>query len=209
MSQTASPSATVTPDDTEIQAFKDKVASKVLEITKKNNKAISGFVSSNDKGLIKIKTTDDMAYDVKLDDALTKYFQISGNSKKEITSNDIKKDDYIIVTGVITDKTIAANSIFIDQRYFVSSGKISDVDKQNYNVTVITSAKEQITLSIEDYTKQSMLDIKTNDLGRIGFSKIKEGDTIHFVIKLVGDLKSNATYSAEKILVIPQEYFLK
>ena len=43
---------------------------------------------------------------------------------------------------------------------------------------------------------------------RIGFSKIKEGDSVHFVFKISGDEKNNE-YSADKILVIPQEYFIK
>ena len=37
---------------------------------------------------------------------------------------------------------------------------------------------------------------------------IKEGDTIHFVVKKTGTEKNN-TYTAVKILIIPQEYFMK
>jgi hypothetical protein len=42
-----------------------------------------------------------------------------------------------------------------------------------------------------------------------GFSKIKEGDTVHFVVKKTGEEKELNRYSAQKILVIPQEFFIK
>lgn len=53
-----------------------------------------------------------------------------------------------------------------------------------------------------------MVNIKTLDLERVGFSKVKEGDTVHFVVKKTGEEKNNS-YSAIKILIIPQEYFIK
>ncbi|EKE14431.1 MAG: hypothetical protein ACD_12C00509G0001 [uncultured bacterium] len=53
-----------------------------------------------------------------------------------------------------------------------------------------------------------MINIKTLLKETIGFSKLKEGDTVHFVVKKTGTEKNNE-YSAYKILVIPQEYFIK
>jgi len=68
--------------------------------------------------------------------------------------------------------------------------------------------KTVYTLSIETSTKQQIVNIKTLETERIGFSKIKEGDSIHFVVKVNGDEKNNE-YSTEKILIVPQEYFMK
>ncbi|MDO9027431.1 MAG: hypothetical protein Q7U68_01010, partial [Candidatus Roizmanbacteria bacterium] len=64
-------------------------------------------------------------------------------------------------------------------------------------------------------TKQFIVNIKTLEIERVGFSKIKEGDTVHFVVKKTGNpLRQladggNNNYSAIKILIIPQEYFIK
>ena len=202
--QTATASASAS-DEKNIQVFKDKIAN----VIKKTNKALSGFVTSNNGSVIKIKDANNIAYEIKLDNELTKYFKISGAAKKEIKADDISKDDYIIVTGVLTDKSVAANSIFIDEGYLVGSGKISEVDKDNYSVKVINSAKETFTLDIENSTKQTILNTKSLAIEQTGFSKIKEGDYAHFVVKKGVSANKDNKYSAEKILIIPQEYFIK
>ncbi|OGK52941.1 hypothetical protein A2970_01925 [Candidatus Roizmanbacteria bacterium RIFCSPLOWO2_01_FULL_44_13] len=195
-------------DESAIDILKEKVADKVEELRQKNNKAISGFVQSNENNVIKIKTNAAEEYQVKLDPDLTKYFQIAGTTKKEIKSENIIADDYIIVTGVVTDKTISANAVFVDENFLVLIGRVSEVDKDNFSITVVTTAKEEITLDIETATKQSIVNIETVEIESTGFSKIKEGDTIHFVVKKTPEITDN-TYTAKKLLLIPQEYFIK
>ncbi len=208
--QTASPSASPTgeAEDSAIEQLKEKVANKVTEIRRKNNKAVAGTVVTKNAGNLRIKTNEDVEYEIKLDDALTKYFQILGVKKQEIEVEDIEVGDYAIVTGVQADNSITANTIFIDERFLVMTGKISQVDKENFTLTVVTTAKEQIDLDIESSTKQSMVNIKTNEAEVSGFTKIKEGDTIHFVVSRPLNSKEGS-YSARKVLIIPQEYFLK
>jgi ribosomal protein S17 len=210
LAQTASPSASPTGEveDTAIEKLKEKVANKVTEIRRKNNKALAGTVLSKAGASFKIKTNDDQEYEIKLDDALTKYFRILGTKKQEIKQDDIEVDDYIIVTGVSSDKTITANTVFVDERFLVISGKISQVDKENYTLSIVTTAKEEIDLDIENTTRQSMINIKTHEPEASGFTKIKEGDTIHFVVSRPLNSKEK-NYSAKKVLIIPQEYFLK
>ncbi|MEK7634103.1 MAG: hypothetical protein AAB437_04635 [Patescibacteria group bacterium] len=206
---TASSSPTVTVDK-DILKLKEKVANKVSEIRRKNNKAVSGFVVSNDGNTMKVNS-DGVENLVKFDDALTKYFKILGTQKKEIKADDIEKNDYIIVSGIIVDNVITANVVLIDENFLVNSGKITEVDKENYNIKVLTSDKNTYNLNIETYTKQFMVNIKTLGIEGVGFSKIKEGDTVHFVVKKIGNPPAggNNNYSATKILIIPQEYFIK
>ena len=111
----------------------------------------------------------------------------------------------------IVDNVITANVVLIDENFLVNSGKITEVDKENYNIKVLTSDKNTYNLNIETYTKQFMVNIKTLGIEGVGFSKIKEGDTVHFVVKKIGNPPAggNNNYSATKILIIPQEYFIK
>jgi len=201
-----SPTATI--EEKDIQNLKEKIATKVAELRERNNKAVSGFVTSTSDSTIKIKDENDVEYQIKLDDALTKYYQITGTQAKEIKSSDIKKGSFIITTGVENDKVITANTIYVDEMFLVKSGKITEVDKSNFALKVISSDKDNYTLEIETTTKQQMVNVKTLGAETAGFSKIKEGDTIHFVVKKTGNEKDN-TYTAVKILVIPQEYFMK
>lgn len=202
----ASSSPTVVVDK-EIQQLKDKIANKVSEIRKKNNKAVSGFVVSNDGKMMKIDNNGE-ENQVKFDETLTKYFRIIGTQKKEIKTDDIVKNDYVIITGIVADNIITANVVLVDENFLVDSGKITEIDKENYSIKVLTSDKNTYNLDIQTITKQYMINIKTLLPETIGFSKLKEGDTVHFVVKKTGGEKNN-NYSAIKILIIPQEYFIK
>lgn len=195
-------------EDKDIQNLKEKIATKVAELREKNNKAVSGFVTTISGLTIKIKDENDVEYDIKLDDALTKYYQIIGTQKKEVKLTDIKKGIFVIVTGIANDKVINANIVYVDEMFLVKSGKITGVDSANFSLKVLSSDKDTYTLNVETTTKQQMINVKTLEAERSGFSKIKEGDTIHFVVKKNGQEKDN-TYTAIKILIIPQEYFMK
>ena len=206
-SKNATASSNIAED--EIQNFKDKIASKVAELTKQEQKAVSGFVIKTGNNQLSIITDDNQTMQVKIDDILTKIYQINGAQKKEIKLTDIVKNDYLIVNGPTSDTTVTANYIFVDEKYLVNVGKITEVDKENFSLKITTLDKETITLEIETATKQLILDIKTLELYRAGFSKIKEGDTVHFVVKQKQANNKETIYSAVKILIIPQEYFIK
>lgn len=207
--QTPSNTTTASPAivDKDIQQLKDKIANKVSEIRKQNNKAISGFVLKVDGNSMKLSNSGEVNQ-VKFDDTLTKVFKVLGTTKKEIKAGDIKKNDYAIVSGVVADNIITANVVLIDENFLVDSGKITEINKEAYNIKVLTSDKNTYSLDIETGTKQYMINIKTLVKETVGFSKLKEGDTVHFVVKKTFSEKNN-DYSAAKILIIPQEYFIK
>jgi len=197
-----------TVEEKQLQQLKDKIATKVAQLREKNNKAIAGIVTEIKDNSIKLKT-DDADIDVKLDDTITKYYQINGSQRKEIKFQDIDKGQYVIISGVVGDRRVDANSIYIDEQYLVRSGKITEVNKDDYYLTVNTVDKDNYTLDIETFTKKQILNIKTLELETVSFSKIKEGDTIHFVVKAINEEKEANRYPAIKILIIPQEYFIK
>lgn len=199
----ASPTVVV---DKDIQQLKDKIANKVSEIRKQNNRAISGFVTSIDGDNMKL-STDGEVNQVKFDDSLTKVFKVLGTTKKEIKKEDVSKNDYVIASGVVADIIMTANVVLIDENFVADSGKITEINKGNYNIKVLTTDKSTYSLDIETNTKQNLINIKTLLLETIGFSKLKEGDTVHFVVKKTGTEKNN--FSAYKILIVPQEYFIK
>lgn len=205
------PTLTPSSDQKTLDSFKEKVANKVQEMMKKNNKAVSGVIVETSKNLIKIKDLENKNFDVKIDENLTKFYKISGSSQKEIKISEINKNDYIIVSGIISDKIIDANLVFVDERFLVGSGKVMEVDKENFNIKVIVTDKTVYNISIESTTKQQILNIKTFEIEKAGFSKIIVGDRIHFVSKIKENQseKSSDLFEAIRILIIPQEYFIK
>jgi hypothetical protein len=191
----------------EVEILKEKIASKVAELRQENNQAFSGKIVNLSENQIEIKDKDDKKVLIKLDPTLTKYYRIKNNQKKEINFSDLEKNDYIVVSGITTDKGVNANLIFVDEKYLVEFGRVIEINKDSYWLKINTLTNENIVIDIETYTKQWLLNIKSLELEKTGFSKIKEGDIINFVAK---DEKNESDhFSAQKIIVIPQEYFLK
>ncbi|OGK24152.1 hypothetical protein A2954_03930 [Candidatus Roizmanbacteria bacterium RIFCSPLOWO2_01_FULL_37_12] len=217
---TASPTFNNSTEDNEIRSLKEKIATKVAELREKNTKAVSGIVQEiktpQKVSVIKIKNWKDEILEIKIDSDLTKFYQITGEQQKEIKPSTLKKDSYIIATGIIKDKVVEANFVYLDDYFVVGSGKVTEVNKSDFFLSVITTDKENYTLDIETFTKQQLLNIKTLLPENVGFSKIKEGDSIHFVIKktgatssLVEQEKEINRFPAQRLLIIPQEYFIK
>ena len=192
----------------EIQNFKEKLASKVAELQKKEDKALSGFLIQKKDNSLTIETTDNEQFSVELDDLLTKYFQVNPSILKEISLDDFEVDDYVIITGPISGKVITANNVYKDENFTSGSGIVSDTGQGDFALKVVTLENETLTLDIETATKRKILNIKTLELEDVGFSKIKSGDVIHFFYKKISN-KDEKKYSTSKILVIPQEYFSK
>mgnify|MGYP001124504865 CR=1 FL=1 len=191
----------------EVKILKEKIASKVAQLRQENLQALSGKIIDIKNNEIEIKDYNDQRKIVNIDDLLTKYYSIKNNQKKEISFSNLKRGDYIIVSGIYTDKGINADIIFVDEKYLVDFGKVVEINKNEYWLKISTLTNENIYIDIETFTKQWLLNIKTLEIEKIGFSKIKEGDMIHFVAN--GELNDKNRFSTQKILIIPQEYFLK
>lgn len=195
--------------DKEVQELKEKLASKVAELQKKEQKAVAGRITENKNNKLTITTSDNTTYAIKLDDIITKIYAISTGEKKEVKVGDLKKGDYIIASGPISDKLVTANYVYKDEQFLLGSGKITEVNSSNFFLKVLTPEKETVTLDIETSTKKLLVDVKALTTETVGFTKIKEGDTVHYVVKRTGSEREKNRYSATKILIIPQEYFQK
>lgn len=211
LAQTPSKEATPSSaqEQKEIENLKEKLASKVAELRKKDQKAVSGNITETTKTGFAMKSLDDTIYEIKADTDLTKIYLIQGALKKEIKLPNLKKGDYVIVTGLIDGKTINANFVYQDEQFLAVTGRITEVNKTDFFLRVISPEKDTYTVDIENSTKRNLLDIKRFVEEPISFSKIKEGDTIHFIAKKTGTEREKNRYSAQKILIIPQEYFMK
>lgn len=205
--KTASVSAVPTAQDNQIKQFKNKMA-QVVELNQKK-RAYAGVVLSVDGTKIKIKS-DEIIYEADVENSLTKAYTIDGTMKTENKLSDIKKDAYIIVTGPMIDKKISpVNYVYFDDEFIIKEGKVSEVNKTDFYVKVLTTEKDTYTYDIESTTKTEMFNTKTNTIERVGFSKFREGDTIHVVYKKTPNQKEPLRVSAGRILIIPQEYFVK
>ncbi|MFH0773263.1 MAG: hypothetical protein V1922_03045 [bacterium] len=206
----ATDSATTTIDKNAKQLI-EKLATKVEETRKKDQKAYVGLITKIEDAVMTVASTngtDEKKYSIKIDDTLTTIFRIVGASKKELKKSDLTIEDYVIVTGQMLNDTLEANEIYIDEQFLVKTAKVTEISKSDYYLKVITYDKDEYTLDIQNATRQSMLNVKTKEIERSGFSKIKEGDSVHFVVSKTnpGPGKEKNRYDAVRILVVPQEF---
>lgn len=208
----ATPSGTI--DDQNVKLLREKIATKVEEMRKKDQRAYAGKIQKIEDTSITIASTqgnDEKALLIKIDETLTNIYRIAGTTSKEIKKSDLKKDDYVIVTGQQLNEGIEADSIHIDEEFIVRTGSIIEVSKESFFLKVVTNDKEEYTLDIQNSTRQFMYNMKTKENERTGFSKLKEGDAIHFVVSKTnpGDSTEKNRYDAVRILVIPQEFLVR
>lgn len=215
LAQTKTPSPTIERESTssaetkDIRDLKEKLEDKVEELQQSNKKAVSGIITAISANTIRIQSEEGTQYQVKTDEVLTKFYTISGTSKKEIALDGLEKGDYIIAAGPLGDNTVTANYIYVDQQYIVGSGNITEVNSSDFFIKVVNTVKDTIIIDIQSKSTQNLLDIKTNETEKIGFSKIKEGDTIHYVLIKTGKEREKNRYDALRTLIIPQEFFIK
>lgn len=194
--------------DKEVDKLKEKVAEKVSELAENSDKITAGVISGISDNTLKVKS-DNREVEISIDDTLTTYYEVQGTAFKEVKRDEIAKNDYIFVIGPEISGVITANAVYKDQKFLVLTGKITKVNQTDFSVEMVSLDKTTYTLDIQTNSTQRLLNIKTLALESIGFSKLKEGDAIHAVVK--SDLKNpkSTRYDASRLLIVPNEYFIQ
>ena len=163
----------------QINNLKEKVASKVAELKLVEKRGIVGVVATVDGN--KITLTDIQSNTRYVDvDELTKF--TSSAAKGSFGISDITKGMNISVVGLYNKQSKRILARFIEVYTLPSylSGTISDVDKVNYTITVASENSVSTIVDIENVTKTfSYTD--SEDLTRLGFSKMKKNDRVYVV----------------------------
>ncbi len=204
-----SPSATPSGSlNKELDKIKEKVAERV-EALSKNEKAVAGKIKAMGPQEWDLELPEGTQARVSVDDTLTRFYDIVGTLTKELKKDQYKVGDYVFVTGPEIDEVVTANAIYRDQVYLVFSGKITEVNATDFSINVLSVDKSTYTLDVETKTATRMFNIKTKALDKIGFSKLKEGDSVHVVVKSNPQKPTQDRFSADRIAVIPNEYFMQ
>lgn len=208
--QTASLSPSVSPSPTpvglldkleKIKILKDKIATKVAEIRNNEKKAIVGITKSVDKNNL---TLDEGGNEITVNIGEdTSFFLIDNSGQRSDTSlSKIKAGSTLTVFGYYDSagKTLNARYVYITPSLpLFLSGKIADVDRKNFTISVKTESQDMWTIDIENYTKTNSAS-KDGSIQKSGFSKLQPGDLVHIVATPNAKEKNRA--SAGRILVI-------
>lgn len=201
-------SARVTPTPEEnlldklkqIKILKEKIATKVAQLREQEMAAIAGTVQSIGEDTMTISSikgerTITLSEDVQV-------FLLSQGSRKESTADTIKEGNTIAAIGYVESakQTLVASYIYIQNRslsHFV--GKIADIDRTNFTVTV-KSKQQELLVDIEKNTRTTIYDPKQDALIRSGFSKLSVGNVVH--VAATPNAKEENRFSAIRIAAL-------
>jgi hypothetical protein len=204
LEEATSPGSTQsTKAEDQIKELRERVATKVAELSKKMLKSWSGNFKSFTSGKISL-TTKEGEKIIFVDDQ-TKIFRIGATGKKTIeTSNLVVGEDVVAIgsvnqdTGQMTAKVIIAKSLLV-----VINGKVTEVDKEEGTVKVQSLTRGLFVVDVEQSTK-TLIWQKASGLNAGGFSKININDRVQVVgmypLKKKEDEKR---ITAVRILVLP------
>lgn len=220
ITMTPSPNPSITPVATtsaslestaeaSIKNLRDRIASKVAQLRKRDEQAVSGqIISMTDTELV-IESIFGKKETIQLDETLTKYYRFTGSAREEITKADTKVGQYIVVLGPRSSDKIIANEVFKDELYQSKSGRVTEVNASKSTIKIDTFDKETITVSIEGTTAIQAINPSSASIVAGTFARIKEGDTVHVVFRVLSISQKLDTVTASRILHIPVAYFAK
>lgn len=169
------PTPVVTPDAALMQQLQERIASRVAQLNLVEKKGIIGTVT--DLAETQLSVTDIHGNIVFIDvDELTKFTSVNF---KTIGISDLTKGSTVGVLGLYNKESRRILARFIDVMTFpqVLSGAVTGIDNQNYNLTLATLDKKNITIDVENVTKTYTY-TKTTGMVKAGFSKINKGERL-------------------------------
>ncbi len=171
--------AATTPTPTVSNALLEKVANEIASRTAQLNlvekRGILGTVTDSSGTQITLSDTKGNTRFVDVDE-LTKF---SSASSKSFGISDVEKGDYLGVLGLYNKQSrrILARDISVESSFpSVIYGAIAQIDKENFEITVVKQNKQRVVIGVEDITKTYAF--SKDGLVKSGFSKTVVGETI-------------------------------
>jgi hypothetical protein len=178
---TATGSAGTPAPTSQLENLKERLATKVAELRQSQKKAIYGKIKATSVSTITVETkTSDVK--IELTDGITVFQEIKGK-RTELTTEDLAKDDNVVVFGDYDTglDLLKAKVIVIQAAPLVRiSGVVSEIDKKEFTVAIVT--KEDVTYIVDIEKTTAMFEFdKTQGVVKGGFSRLQNGVTAHIV----------------------------
>lgn len=185
----------------QINAFKDRVASKVAELKLVDRRGIIGTVTGISS--TQLTLTDVLGNTRFVDvDELTKF--ASDSAKDSFGISDITKGETLGILGLFNKQSKRIMARFVEGSLSsptIIHGAISSVDKVNFAFVVTTEKGTKYTVDVENLTKTQNY-TKAGGLVRAGFSKLTVGE--HVIVIAFQNVKDKTRHIGSRILLFPE-----
>lgn len=195
----ATPTASNTNLQQQVDDLKNKIASKVAELKLVERRGIIGTVTDTSDTQITLTDVNGNIRFVDVDE-LTKFFSSDSDS---FGISDIKTQMTIGVLGLYNKQSrriLAREVNDLPTPPKIIFGGIGVIDKENFEVTVVKENGQKEVLEVESITKT--YSYSNNTLSKSGFSKLEETQTI-IAIGAVDKQDPNKIL-ATRIIILPE-----
>lgn len=209
ISPTAEPTTTAIPTTKptnnpamdQINAFKERVASKVAELKLVDRRGIIGTVTAISSTQLTLTDMQGKTQFVDVDE-LTKF--ASDSAKDSFGISDITKGETLGILGLFNKQSKRIMARFVEGSISLPTiihGAIIAIDKENFAFTVITEKGTKYVIDVENITKTQNY-TKAGGLVRAGFSKLEVGQ--HTIVIAYPNAKDKTRYIGSRILLFPE-----
>lgn len=183
----------------QINDLKEKIASKVAELNLVEKRGIIGKVTDASNAVL---TLEDLNKNLRIVDVdeITKFSSI--DEKESIGITDIKSGQFISVLGTYNKNTKRILARFITVQNVLESltGFVTNIDKQNFTITVVGDDKTPKIIDIE--TTTAIYTFGGDEVVRkTGFSKVTTNDKA--VILGTPHKSEKNRFLGDKIILLP------
>ncbi len=196
------PQATVS-SERKIRELNEKLASRVAELNVLSQKVFKGEIKTiSDQKIIFSVGGNEVTANLNDDTTISEI--ASDFKKKQIKLDDLKVGQTVYVWGTFnaTTNTLTAKAAVVMQLPLALVGKIKNIDKKNFQITVLSSTKDYL-VDIDQTTRTSLYD-RQKGLTRSGFSKFSEGQLIYVYGFLTVTKEGKELLPAGRILILAE-----
>jgi hypothetical protein len=184
----------------QINQLKERIASRVAELNLVEKRGIIGTIKETTGNQITIidQTNKTRFIDV---DEITKF--ASPTAKNSFGLSDLTKGTKISILGLYNKQSQRILARFINGFTVPSyiSGRIANIDKKNFTLTIISEDQKETAIDVETLSTISIY-TKEEGISKYGFSKLAIGDKI--TVTGFPDKKNPELLVASRILTLPQ-----
>src|SRR3989344_1357286 len=178
----ASSSATPKPDlDKKVEDLKERLASKVAELSQTQRKAVAGTVKSISITTLVVESTK-QDYKIELTDEIKVIDFVAGKRTSAKVDSLNVKDPVVIFGQFDTTLEVLKANVIVVQNPLPRRihGKITSIDRKAATITIAAADGTSFVIDVERATKTNHWIGDTN-IEKSGFSKISDGHVIHVV----------------------------
>jgi hypothetical protein len=180
----------------EADLLKSKLEDKVLELRDNPQTVFYGQIKAKtDKGFTLVDGNS--SNKINVEPEITNFYRVDKSSLSSITFDDLEKNDYItaFVSDIGGEKI--SYTVYLEPQTTVVGGKISNLDDDNYTITIVNFDKSSVGADLETETTQNLYNLKNRQVVKGGFSKLAIGQPILAIVN-----GSQGSYSLSEYLVL-------